>query len=1011
MNRVTLIVFALLVFVSAYAVLSDIGSSAADSSEYSGKCGDQVTYEFNPSTGVLLINGSGLMYDYPFTPSAPWSSYSKNIRSVEITGSVTSIGGAAFRNCTSLISVTIPDSVETINTSAFCNCTSLTSITIPDSVKLIGDTAFSCCTSLTSISIPNSVTTLGYSVFYWCSELVSVTIGNSVYTINPGTFNYCTSLTTIIVDEKNTYYCSDNGVLFNKAMTELIQYPAAKIDATYTIPGSVRSIYNTAFQCCSKLTSVIISESVTTVGYSAFSHCTALTSVIIGNSVTEIQFSTFYGCSKLTSVTVGNSVTTLESSAFNDCSSLTFLTIPESVTSIEKDVFDGCISLTTITVDEKNQDYCSVDGVLFNKSMTELILYPAGKADTTYSIPDTVITISYSAFYDSSKLTSVTIPESVTMIRDSAFKGCTSLTSVTIPDSVTTLQYSVFDGCTSLASVTLGNSLSDIRSYVFRDCTSLTSLTFPSSLTFIGWYAFEGCTSLTTITVDEKNTDYCSVDGVLFNKAMTELIQYPADKTGATYVIPETVLSIRDIAVCGCSHLASVTIPGSVTNIGLNLIGCTSLTTITVDEKNPNYCSVDGVLFNKTMTELILYPAGKSDLTYSIPDSVTYIGSSAFYGCATLVSVTLPESVTTIEYSAFSNCTSLTTITVDEKNPNYCSVDGVLFDKAETTLIQYPAGKTDATYTTPESVTSIESYAFDGCTYLTSITLSEYVTSLGSYVFRGCTALTSVTLPNSVTGIGNYAFDGKFYDTDCETNLEPIAENLAGFTFKKIGDNWVKHVYSGNCGDDVKFVFDTTQGTLTIEGTGQMYDFTENSMPWNPYKDSIKIVNIADSITSIGSYAFYGCTSLTLFDVSAENKAYSSLDGVLFNKAQTILIQYPAGKMATSYTIPDSVTTIGDRAFYDISVLGSISIPGSVNSIGESAFNMVFYDADGQTVIEPTAQNLAGLTFKKIDDKWVKQIGPVEKNYRGNVLVCLVIAFFSAIIDILFIVKVKKRKV
>ena len=232
---------------------------------------------------------------------------------------------------------------------------------------------------------------------------------------------------------------------------------------------------------------------------------------------------------------------------------------------------------------------------------------------------------------------SVIIETGVTSIGTFAFGDCTSLKSVTIPNSVTIIDYMAFDNCTSLKSVTI-----------------------PGSVRSIAGNAFCNCTSLTSIEVLDNNKNYASVDGVLFNKDKTELITYPSGKTDSEYAIPNSVTSIGYGAFYACTSLANITIPSSVTSIGdYAFDGCTSLKSIEVSDNNKNYASVDGVLFNKDKSELITYPAGKTDSEYAIPNSVTSIGSVAFEYCTSLTSVTIPDSVISIGNSAFYDCTSL----------------------------------------------------------------------------------------------------------------------------------------------------------------------------------------------------------------------------------------------------------------------------------------------------------------------------------------------------------------
>jgi len=263
----------------------------------------------------------------------------------------------------------------------------------------------------------------------------------------------------------------------------------------------------------------------------------------------------------------------------------------------------------------------------------------------TYINNKTALQVTYqgssSSSYSNEYSGVVNIPESVTSSGKTysvtsigywAFQGCTGLTSVTIPNSVTSIGSYAFSSCTGLTSVTIPNSVTSIGVLAFDGCSKLTSVTIPNSVTSIGDYAFRSCSGLTEINVDENNSTYSSINGVVFNKSQTELIQYPGGKQGA------------------------YTIPNSVTSIGSSAFSyCSGLTEINVDENNSTYSSIDGVLFNKSQTELIQYPGGKQG-AYTIPNSVTSIGVLAFYGCGGLTSVTIPNSVTSIKSYTFYNC-------------------------------------------------------------------------------------------------------------------------------------------------------------------------------------------------------------------------------------------------------------------------------------------------------------------------------------------------------------------
>ena len=320
----------------------------------------------------------------------------------------------------------------------------------------------------------------------------------------------------------------------------------------------VTGIGSWAFYACASLTSIAIPDSVTSIGYGAFESCASLTSVTMGNGVTTIGSYAFAYCDSLISIVIPDSVTRIGIGAFVYCHSLTSVTIPDSVTSIGVGAFAAANSLINIAVDGNNSVYASKDGNLYNKDKTTLIQYATGKTATEFTIPD-----------------------SVTSISSSAFHGCTSLTSIVIPDSVTSIGEAAFSGCTSLKSVTIGNGVTSIGGSAFYKCTSLKSVTIGNGVTSISSSAFADCTSLTSIIVDQNNTAYASIDGNLYNKDKTTLIQYAKGKTATEFTIPDGVTSIGDSAFAWCDSLTSVTIPDSVTSIGYSAYdSCYSLTDV-----------------------------------------------------------------------------------------------------------------------------------------------------------------------------------------------------------------------------------------------------------------------------------------------------------------------------------------------------------------------------------------------------------------------------------------------
>ena len=423
-----------------------------------GKCGDNVTYSLDTSTGVLTINGEGDMENYNYNNYEKNPFYKKsNIKTVIIKNGVTSIGDYTFRDCRSLTSVTIPNSVASIGDSAFYSCTSLTNVTIPNSVTSIGDWAFCNCTSLTSIIIPNSVTSIGSSAFYNCKSLTKVDYNGTVSQWksikgydNVSKIIKCTdgivgNGNTVTIDNLKYKIYHDTASLVgytdspeNLVISKNISYEG------YTL--NVTSISESAFRGCTSLTSVTVPDSVTSIGDSAFYGCTNLTSITIPNSVTSIGLRVFYYCRSLTSVTIPNSVTSIGRSAFYYCRSLTSVTIPDSVISIGDSAFFGCINLTSVTIPDSvtvigsnafydtpyyNDKSNWINGVLY---MSNCLLNTNNDFNFTnnYIVENSTRVIAGSAFYGCTSLTSVTIPNSVTNIGDYAFKDCTGLTSIIV---------------------------------------------------------------------------------------------------------------------------------------------------------------------------------------------------------------------------------------------------------------------------------------------------------------------------------------------------------------------------------------------------------------------------------------------------------------------------------------------------------------------------------------------------------------------------------------------------
>ncbi len=383
-----------------------------------------------------------------------------------------------------------------------------------------------------------------------------------------------------------------------------------------------------------------------------------------------------------------------------------------------------------------NAEKVEIDGINYNLNTeakaAEVIARSSGEYTGNITIPSTVTyketvynvtSIGDQAFKWCSSLTSITIPSSVTSIRNNAFYWCTGLTSIEIPNSVTSIGGSAFSGCSRLTSIEIPNSVTSIGSYAFYSCSGLTSIEIPNGVTSIGGSAFSGCSSLTSIE------------------------------------IPNSVTSIGSYTFSDCSSLTSITIPNSVTSISSSAFsGCSSFASITVEEGNAVYDSRNSCnAIVETASNTLLLGCKST----TIPNSVTSIGSYAFYWCTGLTSVTIPNSVTSIGNNAFYGCEKLAAVNISDLQ-KWCEVEFANMASNPLSLVGHlflnGEELTDAVI--PDGTASIKNYAFVGCSNLKSVVIPKSVTSVGNYAFSGCSGLKSMVIPESVTSVGDYAFSG-----------------------------------------------------------------------------------------------------------------------------------------------------------------------------------------------------------------------------------------------------------
>lgn len=701
------------------------------------------------------------------------------------------------------------------------------------------------------------------------------------------------------------------------------------IDVDYSDPEP-SGITGTTGDCTWTLrgTSLVISGNGAMADYDGYGEAPwgmRITDVVIEDGVTRIGSFSFCWCYSLVSVSIPESVTSIGDCAFLSSNAIESVELPASLEDVGYRTFVGCSSLESIRIPDSNRNYATVDGILFDKSMTTLIHYPAGRTDSGYEIPSSVVTIGDDAFADCSALVSVSLPDSLTTLGERAFSWCTSLTSLDIPDSVTGIGFSAFGGCTGLVHLSFGTGLAEVGRSVLRGVTlldadgvteveptvgNLIGSVFDGSggvlIRQSGPAARTGTTGGCTWTLKGASL-FISGNGAMADYGDYRTAPWGDDITDA--VIGEGITAVGAYAFAGCGNLVSVSLPSTLLSVGAGAFGgCDSLT---------------GII---------------------IPDSVRSIGDDAFFNSG-LESVVIPDSVEGIGTAAFGVCLSLAAIEVSGSNAVYRSIDGVLFDKDGGTLIQYPAGRAGASYPVPEGVTSIGDWAFGYCVPVETVSLPSTLLRIGESAFESCVSLGSVVIPDGVETVERYAF---FYCTSLRsvsisdsvtyigdmvfygcTSLEWIRfsdslEELDGNLFGEYGTVFLLASASGKEAAELAQLINgiivgsvdaaehpeadvNGDGTVDYEDLEALKSSTDDVL-WSP------------SVSDLASNVFYRIADGILL-CYAEQSILASIcsdeDAVALLLVSTVDQPIPSGKVSVSYTY----TSV--RNMFGVSVIGS----------------------------------------------------------------------------------------
>ena len=492
-------------------------------------------------------------------------------------------------------------------------------MTIGNSVTSIGDYAFVGCRGLTSVTIGNSVTKIGYCAFNGCSKIENLSWNAKSCSSNG---NMTTSnISTVTIG--NGVEILPNNFVKNSKITSI------------TIPNSVKTISDYAFQGCSGLTSVAIPNSVTEIGLDAFAGCTGFTKVDIFDLASYCKINIngafsgplwlahhlFLNGTEIKDLTIPSSVSSIGSSVFSGCSELTSVTIPNSVTDIGKNAFYSCSNMKSVS---------------FGNSVltigSEAFRYCSGLAKVEITDITSWCGISFLNAYDNPLSYAKHLYINGNEIKD-----------LVIPNTALSIKFAAFYGCSGLTSVTIGNSVSSIGKSAFYECNGLTSVTIGNSVTSIGGGAFYGCNNLKTVNWNAKNCpDFASADKTPFN-GLTEI---------NTFNFGNEVERIPANLCNGLSKITAMSFGNAVNSIGTSAFeGCRGLTEL------------------------------------ELPNSLNSIGQKAFYNCRGLLSLTIPNLITNIGEQAFANCTDLDNIYAYPNPANVALGDDVFYEVPKYTCV------------------------------------------------------------------------------------------------------------------------------------------------------------------------------------------------------------------------------------------------------------------------------------------------------------------------------------
>ncbi len=652
-----------------------------------------------------------------------------------------------------------------------------------------------------------------------------------------------------------------------------------------------------------------VAEEIVTIGEYTFAIHDNAAEVILCNPDHEILM--------IPDVINGIPVTGIRQHAFDPCEDLVYrISIPDSVTEINGNPFASCASLEEFIVSGTHPSLVVDNHALIDKTEKRLICYPAGRTESSFSIPDGIRMIGEKAFMLSG-LAEIIIPDSVTTIGDEAFGTAFNLKQIIIPNSVIHFGENPFLFCRNLETIGISSNhpglmivdraiicKEDMRLLCVLRSEEMTSYSIPEGIREIGAKVFYFHYHLSEISMPDTVT-------AIGNEAFyyCDLIEV---------CLPEKVVSIGDFAFAECRSLTRINIPASVSTVGKNPFnGCFNLTDMNVSPDNASVKLIDGVLFDLTDNHLVLFPPNDQREEYTTPawarsigegafessnlssivlsDGIDVIEDNAFTNCFRLNTIIIPESVTRIGAYAFAECYSVESISIPD---TVCMIgDGAFRNCKSLAEIQLPA-----------LLTRIGDETFSFCKNLKHIDIPTHVTSIGNYAFGLCSSIRGIHIPDGVMSIGKGAF------SECtslaDVSLPKSLSRIEARTFESC--TALEHI-------------DIPCGIYSIGN----YAFAECQQ--------LNSVTIPVSVTKIGINPFSNCQELSELQIAHENSALQIIDDALFSNEDHRLVFYPFNEV-TSYAIPEGTEIIGEGAFEEHNCIEEVFIPNGVVEIRKSAF-------------------------------------------------------------------------